>query len=760
LIDTNFGIITWTPMLAQAGTNYLFTTVVTDTNQWAVNAKSLSATNSFYVTVLTGLIDGQPQTNTVPANGINWIAVTVPTNALAATNILLFATNLPVNVWFSTNLPPTTTNASDVDLMPNATNGVSVLTANSTPTNIVPGTVYFLGVQNPNGVAVTYALEVNFRLSLSVPAGGVVYYQVNVPLNADMATNILLFANRPLNVWFTTNSPPSVTNANDVRLLPDAPYPSGTNGSVVLSAGTTPPLAPGSTYFLGVQNTNSLAAAYDIEVDFHFLPPPGITGLTITATNIGGTNGFLLQWQGPVNYQYEIQWTTNLMPLIAWHTVLNPVINMIVTTTNGHFSFFDNGTLTGGPAALKFYRVLGGFNLGPINASSGPVTNTVLAGAMSQAVVTVPASAISATNLLITATGPLNVWFNQTNPPTGNPSAGDRLMLSATSAGVFVLNGSSAPPLVPGSNYYLGFQNTGASNVTFVFDVAFGYAPTNTIFVSGITATNIGGTNGFLLQWQGPAYFQYEIQWTTNLAPLVWHTVLNPAINEVVTTTNGHFSFFDDGTLTGGFGSLKFYRVLGGLNLGPITGSGPVTNTVLAGATSEAVVTVPASAISASNLLISATGPLNMWFNQTNPPAGNNPPDFPMLSAASTGIFVLTSNSVPPLVPGTNYYLGFQNTGASNITFVFQATFGYAPTNAPSISSITLTTNGLFQLQWTAPTNYQFQLEWTTNLMPPIVWNYIPPGPPYITSTNVTFTFVDTNAAVQMKFYRLIQKYP
>ena len=758
LIDTNFGIITWAPVLAQAGTNYLFTTVVTDTNQWAVNAKSLSATNSFYVTVLTGLPPGSPQTNTVPANGINWIAVSVPTNALDATNLLLFATNLPVNVWFSSNLPPTITNASDVDLMPNATSGVSVLTANSMPTNIVPGTIYFLGVQNPNSVPVTYALEVNFRLALSVPAGGVLYYPVNVPWNADMATNLLLFATGPLNVWFTTNSPPSVTNASDVRLLPDVFYPGGTNGSVVLSAGTAPPLVSGSTYYLGLQNTNSFGVACDLEVDFHYLPPPGITNLTITATNIGGTNGFLLQWQGPANFQYEIQWTTNLAPLV-WRTVLNPVINVLVTMTNGHFSWFDNGTLTGGLGPLKFYRILGGYNVGPITGS-GPVTNTVLAGTTSQAVVIVPPNALSASNFLISATGPLNVWFNQNHPPTGNTGAGDRLMLSASTAGAFVLTSNSVPPLVPGANYYLGFQNPGAGDVTFVFDVTFSFAPTNTIFVSGITAANIGGTNGFLLQWQGPANYQYEIQWTTNLAPLVWHPVLNPAINEVVTTTNGHFSFFDNGTLTGGFGAVKFYQVLGSPNLGPISGSALVTNTVLAGATSEAVVAVPANATSATNLLVSDTGPLNVWFNPTNPPAGStNAGDRLMLSAAGSGDFVFTSASVPPLVPGTNYYLGFQNPSASNITFVFQAAFGYTPAAAPSISSIKLTANGLFQLQWTAPVNYQFQVAWTTNLMPPIVWNYIPPGPPYITSGSTNFTFVDTNAAVQLKFYRLVE-YP
>jgi hypothetical protein len=203
---------------------------------------------------------------------------------------------------------------------------------------------------------------------------------------------------------------------------------------------------------------------------------------------------------------------------------------------------------------MKFYRVLGGLNLGPITGS-GPATNTVLAGAMSQAVVTVPANAISASNFLISATGPLNVWFNQTNPPTGNTNAGDRLMLSAASAGTFVLTGSSVPPLVPGTNYYLGFQNLGTSNVTFVFQVAFGFAPIIAVSNFSITPTN----GGIWLRWNGLTNYQYQVQWTTNLAPpAAWNTISNI----VLTSTTGIFTFFDDGSLTGGFRPMKFYRLI------------------------------------------------------------------------------------------------------------------------------------------------------------------------------------------------------
>jgi len=210
-------------------------------------------------------------------------------------------------------------------------------------------------------------------------------------------------------------------------------------------------------------------------VTFGVAPTGTITGLTITATNSGATNGYLLQWQGPTNFLYEIQYTTNLLPLVAWHTVLNPVIQVTVTATNGHFSFFDDGSLTGGLGLLKFYRVRGDLNLGPITGP-GPVTNTVFAGALSQAVVPVPVGALWASNVLLSATGPLNVWCNPTHPPVGNTNAGDILMLSAATSGTFVLNSSSAPPLAPGTNYYLAFQNGSAANVTFVFQVTFGLA--------------------------------------------------------------------------------------------------------------------------------------------------------------------------------------------------------------------------------------------------------------------------------------------
>ncbi len=87
VIDTN-GIIRWTPSPAQIPSTNLFTTVVMDTNQWAVNAKSLSATNNFNVIVLVGPVL-PVQTNQT----INELTSLTVTNAATDTSASNVATN-------------------------------------------------------------------------------------------------------------------------------------------------------------------------------------------------------------------------------------------------------------------------------------------------------------------------------------------------------------------------------------------------------------------------------------------------------------------------------------------------------------------------------------------------------------------------------------------------------------------------------------------------------------------------------------------
>ena len=194
----------------------------------------------------------------------------------------------------------------------------------------------------------------------SILPGGITYYRIGVPVNADFATNLLLFADARLNVWFTTNTPPTIAAINDSLLFAGA-----TNGLAILSPTSAPTnIVPGATYYLGVQNTNSSTVFYGIEVDFHLTPlvVSPVTFTSIIYTNIAGTNGFLLTWFAPSNDLFQVQWAPSLPPV--WTTFTNPPSvsfnpNFPASATNAQFNFFDDASQTGGSFGTnRFYRLL------------------------------------------------------------------------------------------------------------------------------------------------------------------------------------------------------------------------------------------------------------------------------------------------------------------------------------------------------------------------------------------------------------------
>jgi len=77
-----------------------------------------------------------------------------------------------------------------------------------------------------------------------------------------------------------------------------------------------------------------------------FVPPPKINSIT----RVPG--GFLLQWNGPTNQLYEVQWSTNLVPPSVWTAFTPPV-----SSTSGRFGYVDDGSQTGGLSRLRFYRL-------------------------------------------------------------------------------------------------------------------------------------------------------------------------------------------------------------------------------------------------------------------------------------------------------------------------------------------------------------------------------------------------------------------
>jgi hypothetical protein len=59
----------------------------------------------------------------------------------------------------------------------------------------------------------------------------------------------------------------------------------------------------------------------------------------------------------------------------------------------------------------------------------------------------------------------------------------------------------------------------------------------------------------FSFAWTGPTNIIYQVDYSTNL-PAGWTTLTN-----LISSTSGTFSFTDNGTNSGGFGTNKFYRL-------------------------------------------------------------------------------------------------------------------------------------------------------------------------------------------------------
>ena len=358
-------------------------------------------------------------------------------------------------------------------------------------------------------------------------AGNITYYKVNVPTNADFATNTLLFAtNGVLNIWFSTNTPakPNATNATLLGgNVTSGTWIFNTNGG----PGLLPALVPGSTYYLGVQNPGSVTVNYAVEVDFHLTTSTNV----ITISSIIHTNGgFLLTWFAPSNDLFQVQWTGALNSPVTWTTFTNPPAvsyntNFQATATRAQFNFFDDGTQTSGFGPMRFYRLK--LVTAPANTLTLPAQSNLVVAAGSNVTVTNKATDSNLSAVLT---------YSLVNPPAG---------AGINTNGVITWTNASPSGLAARFTTLVtdnGLPPAQATNTFTVFVLPF-----PSITKVTVTATNV------TLNWFAPTNDQFQIGWKTNLASPTWTLFPGP-----ITSPNGIYSFVDTNAPV----LMKFYELI------------------------------------------------------------------------------------------------------------------------------------------------------------------------------------------------------
>ena len=439
-----------------------------------------------------------PVTNSILCGVTNYFYVDVPLWVGYVTNTILGADE-PVDVWFNQFTPPIgNTNAGDFLIISNspAPASYTLSTTNTTTNSIpisIPGARYYLGVVSPNctaGTSNTIVIQVDFEpqfieLLNMVPTNGIAldlygYYFFRVPTNAARAQFEINHPTGDMELVVRKGLPPPGPFYFDY--FSDNP---GTNDElIVVLTNSTPVALTNGDWYLTAINLSGVPVDYSIMASWW-----PVTGRPFNITNVyvDSTNGFCITWTSLTNVHYYVQGIVDLMDR-NW-TTISPTITATSDLTTWCVPL---------PSPYHFFRVVEGLVV-TVSALPGgiTVTNTIAPCQKAYFAVSVPASASFAANVLVDASAPVNVWFNQTNTPTGFRPGDFELMADATN-GTFILTTNSLPPLVPGATYYLAIENpcVNGTNVTVAMRVDFGSNPivtlTNMVAYPG---ANSGGTN-------------------------------------------------------------------------------------------------------------------------------------------------------------------------------------------------------------------------------------------------------------------------
>jgi hypothetical protein len=762
-----------------------------------------------------------PQTNIIYGPSTNYYLVNVPEYAIWATNLLLYAsgplsvwysTNVPPtagypddflffnNATSGTNViglattPPLVpggfyylaladpntgplTNVLEVDFALNyPAIGAPVIT-NLFATNVT-GFAATLGASViPNGTNTT----VYFAYGLT---NGVANFSATVELTnsfystwpvAIAVTNLL-----PGNVYYfeaiaTNSSGATTNNLNGTFTTPLAllsvttePATNVTATGATLQAAVNPNGADSTVYFVYGSTTNYGSATAPVALTNQLNTPqwvtnnltgllPGVTyhfeaiGTNRLGTNYGGDLTFTNLAEAP-------SVTTGAATGVTATSATLPASvlpNGAATTVTFEYGTTTNyGSSTGAILLANNLNTVQPVSVGITNLVPGTVyhfqalaANSAGANDGGDSTFTCPPAVPSVTTLPLVNLTPAGVTF----PALVNPNGGAATVYFAygTTTNYFaqtaatglttnlnspqsVTNG--AANLLPGVVYHYQAVAANSAGKGYGGDLTFTnpIAPFN---LQSITATN----RGYWLQWYAPTNYQFKVQWTDVLPPTNWGTFTNVVVYAgPAVATNGLFTFLDDGSQSGGLARNRFYRLELWVTVNYVPPALPAGGAVY--------YVNPLAPLTVTNAATDANTNAVLYYTVTGSLSGTNPP-------------AIDQNGVITWTPA------LAQAGLTNILTTVVSDNGQIPLYAtnvftvivypiPAFNTIQITAEGVV-LQWTGVPGGQYQIGWTTNLLSP--WTYVPANPPYLTSPNSSFMYLDTNALNGMKFYELRQ---
>ena len=513
--------------------------------------------------------NGVPVTNTVSGNEIRYFIVDVPRQATMATNILSSGTGDLVLMFNQDGLPTGSPVNGDVIVNTNAGVGdeVLLLATNGLPPNLKPGQRYYLGVSNAIPTQTnTFTIRVAFDrtdtnlISVTALTNGLCYlntvpvtnaldyYQFTVSTNASAVTfqlspqngNADLVVRRALPVPDALPRP----NAGQYDYISQNP---GTNlDEIIVSTNSQPvALSPG-VWYLGVFNMDTNPVTYaicatesagpiyniipltnDVPLDFTIAAGSQLTNFFLFT--IDQTNAAVSFWLYNLNNPADLLADVDRLP--------DPASYFFISSGSSNYPaqilVDTNGFLT---------ELNGDWYLAVDNRSLNDLNFTILA--------TFSTNGLPTNNIVI---NPQLIITNGTICLTWSSVAGQDYYVEAKT-NLTDPSWTVVSPTITATNTTTTYcvPITGTS---MFFRVAAGTAPATTgpaINFSSLTLT----PGGFVLNWTAPATDRYQVQYATNL-PAVWMTFSN-----IVTSTNGNFTFTDDGSQSGGLGVARFYRLL------------------------------------------------------------------------------------------------------------------------------------------------------------------------------------------------------